>query len=1073
VTESDVITTPLQPANSTTKVRHVPSTHISHSASISIDPDMQLTVDERHAFVKLHGRYDQVFNKNIGKYNDASGRVRASINMGPVPPPAHKARLPAYNVEKLKLLQDKMDELESIGVLARPEDVGITVEYSSPSFLVKKEDGTHRLVTAFNTIGTYARPLPSQSTSTDHVMAFLAGFSFVIKTDMTKQFFQLPMVRASMKYLGTLTPFKGLRVYTRAAMGMPGSTEHLDELMSRVLGDLIREGAVIKLADDLYTGGNTIPQLLYNWERILQRFEANNLRLSASKTVICPVTASILGWIWSAGSISASPHKVSSLVTAQRPKTVNGLRSWLGAYKHLKTCIPHYATLLTDLETATAGQESQALIDWSDLLITSFSKAQSALRSLKSVMIPRPDDKLVITNDGAVTKGIGSVLYILRSEEMHLGGFFSVKLKPHQRKWLPCEVEALAISSSIQHWSSYILENKNTVQVLTDSLPCIQAHAKLCWGEFSHSARVSNFLSALSRYQISLQYIPGSVNLPSDYQSRNPAECMEKSCQICKFVEESASSTVFKLTVSDIIDGRSSMPFMSPAAWKMAQQDCPALRRVYSHLSQGTRPGHKDNNIRDVKRYLRFCTIGKDGILIVRKEMPFATARDLIVIPSRALSGLLSALHLRLQHATKTQLVKIFHRYFYALNADAEIANTCELCPQCAAMLHLPREIEEFTTSDRPQALGAHFACDVLCRAKQRIFIIRDAFSSYTITKIISDEQSKTLRAALIETTAELKAASGCVVRVDGATAFHPLIGDKDLIKKGIHLEVGRLKNRNKNPIAEKAVQELEHELKCEYPDGSPVSDCVLSLVTATLNMRVRNRGLSAKEIVYQRDGFTGEHLNFDDKQLADNQKAWREQNHGPSARSQAKAQRPASRADVGVGDLIFVKCDGDKHNARDKYIVTSVEADCLYARKLVGSQFRSKSYKLLYSEVYPVPTKFECKPLPLSYHHDTESSDDSDSSVGSTHKQCIRPPANHQSPHAPPVTPPAPPVPFEPGGSDTGSHQDNAVESTTEDVDHNMTPRSNMTGGRPQRRIRRPIHLRDYVLGSSRASSD
>ena len=83
-----------------------------------------------------------------------------------------------------------------------------------------------------------------------------------------------------MKYLGTLTPYKGLWVYTHAAMGMPRSTEHLDELMSRVLGD--HEGSVVKLADDLSTGGNTIPDLLYNWQRILQRFEANNLRTSVS-----------------------------------------------------------------------------------------------------------------------------------------------------------------------------------------------------------------------------------------------------------------------------------------------------------------------------------------------------------------------------------------------------------------------------------------------------------------------------------------------------------------------------------------------------------------------------------------------------------------------------------------------------------------------------------------------------------------------------------------------------------------------------------------------------------------------
>ncbi len=87
-----------------------------------------------------------------------------------------------------------------------------------------------------------------------------------------------------------------MRVYTRAAMGMPEPTEHLDELMCRVLGDMMQSGTVVKLANDLYTGGNMMSELLHTWECILQRFEANNLRLSPEKTEICPMNCTILGW---------------------------------------------------------------------------------------------------------------------------------------------------------------------------------------------------------------------------------------------------------------------------------------------------------------------------------------------------------------------------------------------------------------------------------------------------------------------------------------------------------------------------------------------------------------------------------------------------------------------------------------------------------------------------------------------------------------------------------------------------------------------------------------------------------
>ena len=66
------------------------------------------------------------------------------------------------------------------------------------------------------------------------------------------------MAKSSMKYLGTVTPYKGLRVYTRSAMGMPGSSETLQELLPRVLGDLMQKDFVVVIADDIHVGGNKV-----------------------------------------------------------------------------------------------------------------------------------------------------------------------------------------------------------------------------------------------------------------------------------------------------------------------------------------------------------------------------------------------------------------------------------------------------------------------------------------------------------------------------------------------------------------------------------------------------------------------------------------------------------------------------------------------------------------------------------------------------------------------------------------------------------------------------------------------
>ena len=50
------------------------------------------------------------------------------------------------------------------------------------------------------------------------------------------------------------------------------------------------------------------------------------------------------------------------------------------------------------------------------------------------------------------------------------------------------------------------------------------------------------------------------------------------------------------------------------------------------------------------------------------------------------------------------------------------------------------------------------------------------------------------------------------VVRVDPAPGFKALRDDEILLRHGIAIEIGREKNANKNPVAERAVQEFEME---------------------------------------------------------------------------------------------------------------------------------------------------------------------------------------------------------------------------------------------------------------------
>lgn len=1030
--------------------RHLPvrPATVQHSKGVQVDPDNLLPPGFKDRFHSLLDQYDEVFNPAISGYNGAEGPFEAKVNMGPVEPPQRKGRLPLYGRDKLTELQQKFDELEHLGVFHRPEDVGVSVEYLNPSFLIRKQSGGYRLVTAFADVGRYSKPQPSLMPDVDSTLRQVAQWRHLIATDLTNAFYQIPLSRDSMKYCGVVTPFRGVRVYARSAMGMPGSETALEELMCRVLGDLLQAGVVAKLADDLYCGGNSPEELFDNWTRVLHALSRCNLRLSASKTVINPHSTTVLGWVWTQGTLRPSPHRVSTLAACEPPKSVGGMRSFIGAVKVMARVIKHCSALLAPLDDAIAGKTSQDNIAWTEELHCAFNRVKECLSSSRSVILPRPDDQLWIVTDGAVRRpGIAATLYVMRNDKLALAGFFSAKLRAHQLTWLPCEVEALAIAAAVKHYGPYIIQSTTKACLLTDSKPCVQAYEKLCRGEFSASPRVSTFLSTACRFQVSIRHVAGAAILPSDFASRNPPDCTDMACQVCTFVQRTQDSVVRLLSTDDILAGRARLPFTSRTAWRSLQSECPDLRRTHAHLTQGTRPSKKMTDVRDVKRYLSVASIAGDGLLIVKREEPLSPCRECIIVPRQVLDGLVTALHLQLSHPTANQLRKTLDRYFFALDLDKAVHRATDGCHPCVALRHTPQVVNEQSSSAPPATVGAAFAADVMKRARQLVLVVRECVTSYTVSMLVDDEGSQTLRDGLIRLCIELRPLDGpfAVIRTDPAPAFKALASDPLLAQHRISLELGRAKNLNKNPVAEKAVQELGEELLRQQPRGGPISPRLLAVATACLNSRLRSRGLSAREMWTQRDQFTSTQLPLADEELIRTQHEERVRNHAHSEKSKAPRGKTLSPSLLEVGDLVYLHTDRNKTCSRDRYLVVSVEGLWCGLRKFAGSQLRDFTYRVKLTDCYKVP---------VSTLDINRPSGDDDASE----EDC---PPFLKVPQV--VPPPTPAIPLEiasvPAAAVPGDPPEDPESSCTTPDGANSPPR------RGTRLRRQPSHLSDYVL--------
>ena len=127
------------------------------------------------------------------------------------------------------------------------------------------------------------------------------------------------------------------------------------------------------------------------------------------------------------------------------------------------------------------------------------------------------------------------------------------------------------------------------------------------------------------------------------------------------------------------------------------------------------------------------------------------------------------------------------------------------------------------------------FAADIIRREKQKMIVLLDTLSFF---KVGQNKQHETLQQSLIQLSSNIS----MVIRVDNASGFTALQDDQLLQSLGITLDFGRIKNKNHNPTIDKAIQEVEFEIKCLAPSGDPITPGILATVISNSNNRIRSK---------------------------------------------------------------------------------------------------------------------------------------------------------------------------------------------------------------------------------------
>jgi hypothetical protein len=252
------------------------------------------------------------------------------------------------------------------------------------------------------------------------------------------------------------------------------------------------------------------------------------------------------------------------------------------------------------------------------------------------VTIPRKGDTPFLATDACTSlPACGTKLFLQRpGVPGYLPSFnWGTRLPNTMRDWQACEVEAFAVHKGLQKHEHFIKATGNPGIVLLDSKPVYQAKLKLDRGKFSTSRRIQDLIANMLAKKMSIQLI--SAKLPSplltmmDFHSRNPVQCNSDLCRICTKVLNSSKTTF----CGAVFPEKSSTSMMSNAGWRDIQATNGNLRRAHAILTSGSKLPTKAKQARELKTYLRLCSVNRSGLIVALKTIPFQTKpAELIVI---------------------------------------------------------------------------------------------------------------------------------------------------------------------------------------------------------------------------------------------------------------------------------------------------------------------------------------------------------------------------------------------------------------------------------------------------------
>ena len=413
--------------------------------------------------LKAYHKYLKVFSKKESKRMPVHKPWDHAINMKDTFVPK-KGRLIPLSPQEQKEVSDFIDNQTKKGYIRLSKS-----PQTSPVFFVPKKNGKKQMVQDYRYLNehtvknNYPLPLIRQLSKK------LQGAKLFTKMDLCWGYNNV-RIKEGDEWKAAFTCYQCFFESLVMYFGLCNSHTTFQVMMNEIFADM--EEVMVVYINDLLIFTKTDKQEEHDRIvlEVLWRLEEHDLSIKPEKCSFWVKEVKFLGMTVSAEGIKMNDDKVQAILGWPAPKTVCGVRSFLGLANFYRRFIKDYAQVARPLNDLTKKDQA---FKWKDPQQLAFDMLKQRFTTVPILVFPDIDKQFCLETD-ASDFATSAVLSILKDDKWHPVTYSSHSMSPEERNYPIADKEMLIVIRSLEEWRHYLEGANLQFEVWND-------HANLQW----------------------------------------------------------------------------------------------------------------------------------------------------------------------------------------------------------------------------------------------------------------------------------------------------------------------------------------------------------------------------------------------------------------------------------------------------------------------------------------------------------------------------------------------------------------------------------------------------------------